>query len=124
MTRAGRPSPAARAPARAAAKRDSSVEILSRLATTKAATMTARTIVAAAVALMLAGGHRDARDAGEGPGRAHVPADAAFEQENAPRVAVPAALVGVDRPPGDGGQLGHSLVDRRQADVLEHDVDR
>src|SRR5512135_2519545 len=52
MIRAGRPSPAASAPARAAANRASSVEILKSLATTKAATMTARTMAAAVVAVM------------------------------------------------------------------------
>src|SRR5512135_1553761 len=131
MIRAGRPSPAASAPARAAANRASSVEILRSLAATKAATMTARTMAAAVVAVMsgarvrpLARLNRDPGDAGEGLGRGHVPADAALDHQDAQLIVVPAVLVGVQALFREGGQLGDAVRHRGQADVFEDLVDR
>src|SRR5512136_438496 len=76
IIRAGRPLPPAKAPARAAASSESSVEILSSLAATNAPTMTARIRAADVVADMESAGDRllvrpdrDPGDAGKRLGR-------------------------------------------------------
>ena len=81
-------------------------------------------MAAEVVALMLlAVGQTDPDDAGESLGRAHVATDAPLDEQDAPLVVVPAVLVGVQGPAGEGGQLRDALLDGGQAEILKYRVD-